>query len=473
MVSSLQSSLGTERKVVTELPRPRSHAPCTSAARPWSAPASRSGFPVYIERGEGAILEDVDGNRLLDLGSGIAVTSIGHAVPEVVDAVSRAGRRLHPHLLHGRRPTRATSRSARSSRASPRATSPRPPRSSTPAPRPSRTPSRSRASPPVAQAIVVFDHAYHGRTNLTMALTAKNMPYKDRFGPFAPEVYRVAMSYPFRDGADRGRGGGAGDRPDRDPGRRPQRRRRSSSSRSRARAASSSRPTGSCRRCRSGRRRTASSSSPTRSRAASVAPATGSPSSTRASSPTSSRTAKGLAGGMPLAGVTGRAELMNAVHEGGLGGTYGGNPVAARGGAGHDQDPARPQPRGAGPRARRHHARRRCARSNRTSPSSATCAGAARWSPSSSSSPARKTPNAAAAKADRQLLQPAGRHRAELRHVRQRDPAAAAAGHHRRAAPRRARRAGRRGALSRLIGPGDTRALAPSGGDQGCDERST
>jgi 4-aminobutyrate aminotransferase/(S)-3-amino-2-methylpropionate transaminase len=40
-------------------------------------------------------------------------------------------------------------------------------------------------------------------------------------------------------------------------------------------------------------------------------------------------TAKGLAGGMPLAAVTGRAELMNAVHEGGLGGTYGGNPVAA------------------------------------------------------------------------------------------------------------------------------------------------
>ena len=49
-------------------------------------------------------------------------------------------------------------------------------------------------------AVVVFDHAYHGRTNLTMALTAKNMPYKHRFGPFAGEVYRVPMSYPLRDG---------------------------------------------------------------------------------------------------------------------------------------------------------------------------------------------------------------------------------------------------------------------------------
>ena len=46
---------------------------------------------------------------------------------------------------------------------------------------------------------MVFDHAYHGRTNLTMALTAKNMPYRDGFGPFAPEVYRVPMSYPLRD----------------------------------------------------------------------------------------------------------------------------------------------------------------------------------------------------------------------------------------------------------------------------------
>ena len=45
---------------------------------------------------------------------------------------------------------------------------------------------------------MVFDHAYHGRTNLTMAMTAKNMPYKQGFGPFAGDVYRVPMAYPFR-----------------------------------------------------------------------------------------------------------------------------------------------------------------------------------------------------------------------------------------------------------------------------------
>ena len=48
------------------------------------------------------------------------------------------------------------------------------------------------------QAVVAFDHAYHGRTNLTMALTAKNMPYKQGFGPFAGEIYRVPMAYPLR-----------------------------------------------------------------------------------------------------------------------------------------------------------------------------------------------------------------------------------------------------------------------------------
>lgn len=46
-------------------------------------------------------------------------------------------------------------------------------------------------------AVVAFDHAYHGRTNLTMALTAKSMPYKSGFGPFAPEIYRAPLSYPI------------------------------------------------------------------------------------------------------------------------------------------------------------------------------------------------------------------------------------------------------------------------------------
>jgi 4-aminobutyrate aminotransferase/(S)-3-amino-2-methylpropionate transaminase len=179
------------------------------------------------------------------------------------------------------------------------------------------------------QAVVVFDHAYHGRTNLTMALTAKNMPYRDGFGPFAPEIYRVPMSYPFRDpegltgaeAADRavqlierqvgaanvaavviepiqGEGGFIVPAPGfladvaewcRSHG---------------ALLVADEIQTGFCR--------------------------TGSWFACRFEEvePDLITTAKALAGGMPLAAVTGRAEVMDAVHVGGLGGTYGGNPVA-------------------------------------------------------------------------------------------------------------------------------------------------
>ena len=87
MVSSLDSSVGTVRKVVTELPGPKSRALHERRQAVVSAGLT-NGFPIYIERAEGAILRDVDGNQILDLGSGIAVISVGHAVPEVIDAVS-------------------------------------------------------------------------------------------------------------------------------------------------------------------------------------------------------------------------------------------------------------------------------------------------------------------------------------------------------------------------------------------------
>jgi 4-aminobutyrate aminotransferase/(S)-3-amino-2-methylpropionate transaminase len=177
--------------------------------------------------------------------------------------------------------------------------------------------------------VVVFDHAYHGRTNLTMALTAKNMPYKHRFGPFAPEVYRLPMSYPLRDpvgltgeqaaaraldqlekqvGADnvacvliepiQGEGGFVVPAPGflkavsdwcRDKG---------------VLFVADEIQTGFCR--------------------------TGAwfASDHEGVVPDLVTTAKGIAGGLPLAAVTGRAEVMDAVHGGGLGGTYGGNPVA-------------------------------------------------------------------------------------------------------------------------------------------------
>ena len=198
MVSSVESSVGTNRKVVTELPGPKSRALHERRQAAVSAGLT-NGFPIYIERAEGAILVDVDGNRILDLGSGIAVTTIGHAVPELVDAVS-AQVAAFTHTCFMVTPYESYVEVCEELAAL------------TPGSHAKTSALFNSGSEAVEnavkiarlasgrQAIVVFDHAYHGRTNLTMALTAKNMPYKDRFGPFAPEIYRVPMSNPFHDG---------------------------------------------------------------------------------------------------------------------------------------------------------------------------------------------------------------------------------------------------------------------------------
>ena len=180
------------------------------------------------------------------------------------------------------------------------------------------------------QAVVVFDHAYHGRTNLTMALTAKNMPYRDGFGPFAPEVYRVPMSYPFRDpeGMTGERGRGAGHRADRAPGRGGQRWPACSSSPSRARAGSWSRPRASSRPWPHGAATDGVLLVADEIQTGFCRTGDWFACDDEGVVPDLLTTAKALAGGMPLAAVTGRAELMDEVHAGGLGGTYGGNPVA-------------------------------------------------------------------------------------------------------------------------------------------------
>ena len=325
MVSSLESSVGTERKVITELPGPKSRALHDRRKAVVSAGLT-NGFPIYIDRAYGAILVDVDGNHILDLGSGIAVTGIGHAVPELVDAVSTQVAAF-THTCFMVTPYESYVEVCEELAAL------------TPGSHAKTTALFNSGAEAIEnavkvarlatgrQAIIVFEHAYHGRTNLTMALTAKNMPYKDRFGPFAPEIYRVPMSYPFHDGLS---GADA------------------------AALAIKEIET------QVGAHNVAALLiEPIQGEGGFVVPAEGflpalSEWTTKngvvfiadeiqtgfcrtgdwfavdheSVVPDIVTTAKGLAGGMPLAGVTGRAELMNAVHEGGLGGTYGGNPVA-------------------------------------------------------------------------------------------------------------------------------------------------
>jgi 4-aminobutyrate aminotransferase/(S)-3-amino-2-methylpropionate transaminase len=181
-------------------------------------------------------------------------------------------------------------------------------------------------------AVIVFDHAYHGRTNLTMALTAKSMPYKHRFGPFAGEIYRMPMSYPLRDGGLTG-------------------------------AAAAARALALVEKQVGAENVAAVLIEPIQGEGGFVVPAPGFlpalsdwctehgalfiadevqtgfcrtgdwfASEHESVVPDLITTAKGIAGGLPLAGVTGRAEVMDAVHVSGLGGTYGGNPVACAAG---------------------------------------------------------------------------------------------------------------------------------------------
>jgi 4-aminobutyrate aminotransferase / (S)-3-amino-2-methylpropionate transaminase / 5-aminovalerate transaminase len=313
------------RMLTTQLPGPRSKELHDRRTHAVSAGLT-VGFPVYIERGDGAILVDVDGNQLIDLGAGIAVTSVGHAVPEVVAAVAmQASHVTHTcfmvtpypgyvevcEALNGLTPGEHDKRSALfNSGAEAIENAVKIARLAT-----------------GRQAIVVFEHAYHGRTNLTMALTAKNMPYKDRFGPFAPEIYRVATSYPFRDG-------------------------RSGAEAAAVAIAQVESDVGA-------RNVAAVLIEPIQGEGGFIVPAEGflpALSAWCASAgalfiadeiqtgfcrtgawfaseqegvvPDLVATAKGIAAGMPLAAVTGRQGVMDAVHEGGLGGTYGGNPVA-------------------------------------------------------------------------------------------------------------------------------------------------
>jgi 4-aminobutyrate aminotransferase/(S)-3-amino-2-methylpropionate transaminase len=315
------------RELVTEIPGPRSRE---LAARRLAAvaPGVSSSFPAYVARASGAVVEDVDGNRFIDLGSGIAVTGVGHAAPHVVEAVrEQVARFTHTcFTVAPYEPYVAVCEELNALTPGGHAKTSVLVNSGAEAVENAVKIARHATGRP---AVVVFDHAFHGRTNLTMAMTARAMPYKAGFGPFAPEVYRAPVSYPFRDpegmtGAEaaqraidqievqvgagsvacvvvepiQGEGGFIVPAPGFLPT-----------------LATWCRQNGVvfvADEVQSGFGRTGDWFA----------------CDDEAVVPDLVATAKGIAAGMPLAAVTGRAELMGAVHAGGLGGTYGGNPVA-------------------------------------------------------------------------------------------------------------------------------------------------
>ena len=191
-------TLPQERRLVTAIPGPRSIE--LQARRTAAVSAGVGGtLPVFIVAAGGGVLVDVDGNSLIDMGSGIAVTTVGNSAPQVVENVQRQVAQF-THTCFMVTPYESYVQVCEALN------------ELTPGDHAKRSALFNSGAEAVEnavkiaraythrQAIVVFEHGYHGRTNLTMGLTAKNMPYKHSFGPFAPEIYRVPLSYPFRDG---------------------------------------------------------------------------------------------------------------------------------------------------------------------------------------------------------------------------------------------------------------------------------
>jgi 4-aminobutyrate aminotransferase / (S)-3-amino-2-methylpropionate transaminase / 5-aminovalerate transaminase len=319
-----------ERKLVTEVPGPRSRA--LFERRTAAIPLGVANIhPLVTARASGAIVEDVDGNRLIDLATGISVLNVGHTAPEVVRAAQQQ-LELDTHTCFHVTANEPYIELAERLNAL------------VPIDGPVKTMFANSGAEAVENAvkiarkatgragIVAFDHAFHGRTLMGMSLTAKVLPYKHGMGPFAPEVYRLPFAYPYRwpsgpehcaeealayaldemhkhIGEDhiacvilepiQGEGGFIVPAPGFVKGI--------------AQFCAANGIVLIADEIQSGMGRAgrwfAIEDEDVR--------------------PDIVTTAKSLGGGLPISAVTGRTDLMDAVHVGGLGGTYGGNPVAA------------------------------------------------------------------------------------------------------------------------------------------------
>jgi 4-aminobutyrate aminotransferase / (S)-3-amino-2-methylpropionate transaminase / 5-aminovalerate transaminase len=319
-----------ERKLVTEVPGPKSKE--WFARRAEAVPSGVANLhPVVTARASGAIVEDVDGNRLIDFATGIAVLNVGHTAPEVVEAVQRQAELETHTCFHVTANEPYIELAERLNDLAP-------------IEGPAKTMFANSGAEAVEnavkiarkatgrQAVVAFDHAFHGRTLLGMSLTAKVLPYKQGMGPFAPEVYRLPFAYPYRwpSGPEH-----CGDE-------------------ALAYALDEMHK-------HIGEENIAAViMEPIQGEGGFIVPAPGfvkgiadwcrengivfiadeiQTGMGRAGAwftivdegvqPDIVISAKSLGGGMPISAITGRADLMDAVHVGGLGGTYGGNPIAA------------------------------------------------------------------------------------------------------------------------------------------------
>ena len=326
---STGSNIPQVRKLVTAIPGPKSQALMQRRSDAVST-ALGMAIPVMVEKAGGGVIVDIDGNSIIDMGSGIAVVSVGNSADRVVknvidqvQAFTHTCFMVAPYMgyievceaLNRLTPGTGKKKSALfNSGAEALENAVKIARRFT-----------------KREAVVVFEHGYHGRTNLTMAMTAKNMPYKDGFGPFTPEIYRMPMAYPYRwpGGADncanealdlvlhkiekeigvnrlaaiviepiQGEGGFI--------------------------VPPKGFIAGLSKFCTDNGALFIADEVQTGFARTGVMFAC----EDEGVVPDLITTAKGIAGGLPLAAVTGRADVMDSIHAGGLGGTFGGSPIA-------------------------------------------------------------------------------------------------------------------------------------------------
>jgi len=321
-------TLEQKRNVVTAIPGPNSVALQKRRTEVVSAGVGTM-LPIFIEEAHGAILKDADGNHLIDMGSGIGVVTIGHTNEKLVAAVQEQVAKL-THTLFTVAPYEPYVKAAELLT------------SHAPCGKKKKAAFFNSGAEAVENAVKIarkatgrteiaaFDHSYHGRTNLTMAMNFKAHPYGTGFGPLAGSVHHAPMSYPFRDPEDM------------------------------------TGPEAATRAITYLEKRVGASQlaalfiEPIQGEGGFIVPAPGFLLTlqewTRANGivlvadevqsgmartgkwfaseweegfePDLITVAKGIAGGMPLSGVVGRAEIMDAAHAGGLGGTFGGTPTA-------------------------------------------------------------------------------------------------------------------------------------------------
>ncbi|MFT8704776.1 4-aminobutyrate--2-oxoglutarate transaminase [Bifidobacterium aquikefiricola] len=315
------------RKLVTAIPGPKSQA-LSERHHQYVSAGVGAYMPIFAESASGSTITDVDGNRFIDLAAGIAVTGVGNAAPEVVKAVQHAVAKL-THTNFATTPYESYIKVCEKLA------------EHTPGDFPKKSVLLNSGAEAVENAVkiarkytgrsavIVMENAFHGRTNLTMAMTTKASPYKQGFGAFAPDIYPVPYSYPLRDTF--GEDGVA------------------------AAKASIEKIE-----LLVGHDNVAAIiAEPLQGEGGFIVPAEGFlktlsewahehdvlyisdeiqsgfcrtgewfASDHFGVIPDLITTAKALGGGMPISAVTGRAEIMDSVQPGGIGGTYGGNPVS-------------------------------------------------------------------------------------------------------------------------------------------------